>query len=134
MPVVPFIPLIAAGIGGAVALKGQSEAKKAAQAALDAQKAGQVNIGNVSQMATDQALKNIELSRHVEQQYNPENAALRQGSIMGLIAQLGQNPNQDIYDKLNGQFNAAPLSPQTADSDLLKQAIAQASGDLAQGG
>lgn len=130
----PAIPIITGVVGAASAVKGLVDSSRAGKTASSAGQNAQVNIPQVSQMATDQALKNIALSRQVENQYNPENQLLRQGSILGLMAQLGQNPNQDIYTHLQEQLNGGPLPAQTADSALLRQAVAQASTDLAQGG
>jgi len=127
------IPLIATGIGAAVSLKGQSDAKKAAAAANDAAQKAQVNIPQVSQMATDQALKNIQMGRQVEQQYDPQNAALRQDSVIGLLAQLGQNPNQDIYNQLMGQFQngGSTYGGGIADRLSMAQGAAPLAGQIA---
>ncbi len=121
-------------LGAYSTIKGMSDAKKAANAAGQAGQQAQVDIPGIAQMTQDQALKNIALSRQVEDKYNPGNNLLRQGSVLGLISQLGSDPNNDIYTKLNEQFQGAPMTAQSADSELLKKAIAQATNDLALGG
>jgi hypothetical protein len=103
MPVVPVLAAIGGGSAAAGALsagtaalgaystiKGISDAKKAqAQAQQSAQNAG-VNISEVSRMAEDQAMRNIQRSREVEQQYAPENAQFRTASMHNLLSELGR--------------------------------------------
>lgn len=151
-----IIGATAAAGGLALAVKSQSDAKKAAAKAQEAAAGAKVDVGAVSQQATDQALKNIALSRATELANNPENAALRTGSAQNLISQLGDNKVSDGLKALiasqlakggNSTFAGGVPVPNTstfagatdsfaggANSDLLNAAISRAQGDLALGG
>lgn len=150
----PAIPIVTTAVGAYSTLKGQSDAKKAANQAAQAAQQAQINIPQVAQLATDQALKNLALSRQVEQQYAPENAALRSQSIYSLLNNLGANPTAGLQDQLAANFAAGgagtyggsiadqlaqaagggTVAAGTADSALLNDAIARAQSDLALGG
>lgn len=133
------IPIVAAATGVFSAVKGADQARKAANQAADAAKAAQVDPAKVNQAATDQALKNIELSRATEQKYDPQNAALRTNSVQALLSQLGGNGvSSQLQALLGGQIGqnipAASYDAQTANSDLLNAAIAKSQENLALGG
>lgn len=140
MPAIPILAAVGGGsalaggaalastaIGAYSTLKGASDAKKAAAAANQAAQNAQVDIGAVSDMATQQALKNIELSRATELENNPENAALRTASIINLLGQLGADTT-DVQNIIRGQLGRSSRTP------LLDQTVAKASSDLALGG
>lgn len=94
------------GLGGlALTAKGQSDAKKAAAQANTAAQTAQVNIPEVSRLAEEQALRNLQLSRDAEQVYAPENAAFRSGSIQSLLQQLQSgNPDASVIELLTKQL------------------------------
>lgn len=150
----------AIALGGlALSAKGQMDAKKAAkQANAAAQNAG-VNIPEVSRQAEEQALRNIQRSREIENQYSPENQQVRQASMQALLEQLGQGEvSQGLQDMLAGQLggqsyfsNVGPsnvgatgigaesystqdVASRGANAELLNQAIARAQEELALGG
>ncbi len=137
MPAIP-IALAAASVYSTV--KGADQARKSANQANDAAKAAKVDPAAVSQAAEQQALRNIELSRATELKNNPENAALRTGSINNLIAMMGQGGANPQLQALLGQIGnqgstyGGDVTAGRANSELLNQAIAKAQSDLALGG
>ncbi len=132
--------LAGAAIAGAgVSAYGISQQKKAADQAAEAAKNAGVNIPQVSQLAQDQALRNIQLSHQVEQQYAPQNAAYRNSSLAALQGALGGLGNNDaIQSYINRVGSVSPVDANLvghqANSSLLSDAVAKAQSDLALGG
>lgn len=142
MPAVPAIMAVSAVGGLALAAKGQSDAKKAAQQAADAAKNSGVNIADVSKQAEDQALRNIVRSRQIEDQFSPENRKFREGSLSALMDQMKSGGNsadiQKYIDKASGGSSygggsGAPIVAGSANSALLQDAVKRAQSDLAMG-
>lgn len=143
MPAIPAIMAVSAVGGLALAAKGQSDAKKAAQQAADAAKNSGVNIGDVSRQAEDQALRNIVRSRQIEDQYAPQNRQFREGSITELMNQLkGLGDTTDVQKYIDqaagngstyGGGSGQPIVAGQANSALLQDAVKRAQSDLAMG-
>src|SRR6478736_5007466 len=114
-------------IGAAGLAKGVYDSAQASKQAKSAAAASQVNIPQVSQMATDQALKNIQLSQQTEQQYAPQNAALRTQSVQALLQQLGVSPSSDIAKQLMSQAGGSTYGGSIAD----RLATSQGGGSIA---
>jgi hypothetical protein len=134
--------VIAAG-GLALAAKGQSDARKAANQAADAAKNSGVNVAQVTQQAHDQAIKNAYDSAALERELNPLAPQLRTQSLEALLAQMnGGQYDQQIQQSLFDQFNApssrqnvsAPAFNDYSQSDLSQQAQARALAELQLGG
>lgn len=129
MPAIPIIAALGTAAAGYAAIKGVSNAGKAADNAA-AQPAPQVDIPALQALALQYAKENAATSAGLEQQYTPEVSALRRGSIEGLMQQLGMSrPGMDdITARIAGQAGAPVNAP------LLQQAIERAQAELALGG
>ena len=122
--------LIGAAISTAGAASAASKQSKAARKAREAGEAAQVDPAEVAQLARQTAQDNIRNSLSLEQQYTPENAALRTQTIRNLLAQAGQDPAGDQAISTVRQ----QLAGEQPDSQLLNDAVRMATEDLALGG
>lgn len=150
-----------AAVGGvALAAKGQSDAKKAAQQAANTP-APTVNIAETDALARQTAIQNAIDSAELERQFNPGAAEVRSGSLKALLDQIGQYsapsggaPALSALPARDTRFNEAvaedprvtellsriiaqsgrPLETTGFDSALTRDAIARAREDLALGG
>jgi len=128
MPAIPIITAASAVGGVALAAKGQSDARKAANQAANA-KPNTVDIAALDQQARQISARNAAEGAILEQLYNPGASQLRAESLQNVLAGLA--PNEQTNALLNRIYAQAGTAP---DSPLLRAAIAQAQGDLAQGG
>jgi len=126
----------AVAVVGAVAggVQSADASRKALHASQDAAKAGKVNIGDVGQQATDQALQNYKTSRALEQQYTPEVTQLRTNSVQDLLAALGPNQyNQKAGQIILNQANNPAANLTAATPEGLQAAANAAQANLASG-
>ena len=121
-------------VGAGAVAYGANQQAKVAKAAANAGAGGQVNINNLDAQARELSKRNIEDSMALENQYNPEVAALRRQATESLLGYTqGNDTTRDtlrsaLYSDFTNQ--GQPL----ARSSLLDDAISRAKGDLALGG
>lgn len=120
--------------GAATSAYGASQQSKAAKEAAKAGQGAQVDINALDQQARELSKRNLADSAALEQQFNPEVAALRKQATENLLGYTnGADTGRDtLRSQLYGDFNTGnqPL----ARSALLDDAIAKARTDLAMGG
>jgi hypothetical protein len=127
-------PLVGPALGLYGASKAASSQRKAARRANEAAEQSVVDPAEVQRVARETAAENIRNSLALEQQYTPENAALRQGSIRELLARAGSDPTGDGSIDVVTELLSQEVDQPSVRSALLDRAIAQAAGDLEQGG
>lgn len=112
------------------AIKSSSDQKKAAAEAANAANASAVNPAEVQRIAQETAVQNIINSLALEQQFAPEQAAVRTESLKALLANLneGDTAGKTATNRL------AELVEQGRGGSLLADAIKAARDDLARGG
>lgn len=136
MPAVPIISAIGATAGAVSAVKGASDAKKAAQTQANAP-APTVDIAALQRQAQATAAQNAALSAALEQRYNPGAQELRAGSLEALLGGLARSEeSQALADMILSQAGRGLNAPgaQQYDSALTRAAVEQAAADLALGG
>lgn len=116
-------------LGAGLTLKGQSDAKKAQEQALQAAQAGQVDIAALDAMTREIAKRNAEQSAALEKAMTPEVPALRTAANQAVLAGLSPDANQTAAaDALFARLGGTTYTP------LLQAAIDKARSDLALGG
>lgn len=123
MPAIPIIGAVSAVAGVGLAAKAQSDARKAAN------NAGNLDIAALDAQTREIALRNARESAALEQEMNPEIAALRLQANQQALANLTRDPNQEaaigmLLSGLGQNYNTA----------LGDAAIAKAQQDLTLGG
>jgi hypothetical protein len=79
-------------IGAGSAAYSANQQKKAASQAIDAAKGSKVDIGALNAQTVQQSIDNARRSAALEQELNPEAAALRRNSLNAVLGQLGTDP------------------------------------------
>ena len=137
------IPLMLAGVGGALgvtgagaalagglavagtgagvysAVKGADTARKSANQAADAAKNAGINVPDVAAQANQQALKNARDSVALEKELTPETAALRTQSMEKLLAAQNNVPKayaEQVAPNAYGQQMVDKLDPKYRDA------------------
>lgn len=129
----PAIPIVSAVGGLALQAKGQSDARKAANQAINAP-APTVDINALDAQARQIAQRNAADSAALEAQYNPGAAELRRASLGAVIDALAAgSPASALQERILAQAGT-PLTAQQFDSPLTRDAIEAARSDLALGG
>lgn len=140
MPAIPIISAVSAVGGLALGVKGQQDARKAANQAADAAKNAGVNIPQVTQQAHDQAIQNAYDSAALEKQLNPLAPQLRTQSMQAIIDQLKGGKYDDavqsqLFDQFkNGSNVSAPAFQDYGQGQLSQQSQAEALRQLQLGG
>lgn len=149
MPALPVIAAVGTVGGLALTAKGMSDAKKAQEQARQDAANAKVDVAGVANLAEQQAARNIQNSLALEQQYTPENAALRKAGIENLLAYNAASPEltallSSRYGSGSGTYGGDVgaqsvtvtdvESPTSVNSQLLQSAVDRAAAELALGG
>ena len=118
-------------IGVGLSLYSANRKKKAAKQEAAAIAAGQVDPNRVADDAREQAIRNMRASYAAEQEFAPENAALRRGATEALLPLVNDT---GAAAEIAGVEEQIAAGGDAAESELLTESIAQARSDLALGG
>jgi hypothetical protein len=119
--------LIVAG----TAVYGAAQQKKAGSKAAKAIEAGKVDPDLVAAQTRDQSLTNIRESLAAEQEFTPENAALRRGATEALLPLIGDQSGAEQVSAVDAEIEAGGAAEE---SGLLTESIAEARRQLSLGG
>lgn len=118
-------------ITAGTALYSAKQQSKAGKQAAKAIEGAQVDPNQVAEDTRTQSLANIRASLEAEQEFTPENAALRRGSTEALLPLINDPGATEQITDVETQINEGGTAEQ---SDLLTESIAEARNQLSLGG